>query len=67
MKNPELQHLTDYSPSDAPWAAHRRVPADVGGIYLLSAEYDRYRAVLASVGRLLRSGWSPPQGAVLAP
>ena len=42
MKNPELQNLTDYSPSDAPWDAHRSVSDDVGGIYLLAAEYERY-------------------------
>ena len=58
MKNPELQNLTDYSPSDAPWDAHRSVSDDVGGIYLLAAEYERYGARMASCGGLLRFGWS---------
>ncbi|EGH0324352.1 protein rep [Salmonella enterica subsp. enterica serovar Typhimurium] len=58
MQNPKLQYLTDYSPSDAPWDAHRRVSDDVGGIYLLAAEYERYGARMASCGGLLRFGWS---------
>ncbi|WP_187648774.1 protein rep, partial [Salmonella enterica] len=58
MKNPELQNLTDYSPSDAPWDAHRSASDDVGGIYLLAAEYERYGARMASCGGLLRFGWS---------
>ena len=58
MKNPKLQYLTDYSPSDAPWDAHRSVSDDVGGIYLLAAEYERYGARMASCGGLLRFGWS---------
>ncbi|WP_350437555.1 protein rep, partial [Pseudocitrobacter faecalis] len=41
-QNPKLQNLTDYSPSDAPWDAHKSVSDDVGGIYLLAAEYERY-------------------------
>ncbi|HAE6984444.1 Replication protein, partial [Salmonella enterica subsp. enterica] len=56
MKNPELQNLTDYSPSDAPWDAHRSASDDVGGIYLLAAEYERYGARMASCGGLLRFG-----------
>ncbi|ENT7520333.1 Replication protein, partial [Escherichia coli] len=52
MKNPKLQYLTDYSPSDAPWDAHRSVSDDVGGIYLLAAEYERYGARMASCGGL---------------
>ncbi|MCU9736418.1 Replication protein, partial [Escherichia coli] len=36
MQNPKLQNLTDYSPADAPWDAHRSVSDDVG-IYLLAA------------------------------
>ncbi|WP_188317538.1 protein rep, partial [Salmonella enterica] len=58
MQNPKLQYLTDYSPSDAPWDAHRSVSDDVGGIYLLAAEYERYGARMASCGGLLRFGWS---------
>ncbi|MCZ5716289.1 protein rep, partial [Escherichia coli] len=58
MKNPDLQNLTDYSPSDAPWDAHRSVSDDVGGIYLLAAEYERYGARMALCGGLLRFGWS---------
>ncbi|EBC7761825.1 Replication protein, partial [Salmonella enterica] len=54
MKNPDLQNLTDYSPSDAPWDAHRSVSDDVGGIYLLAAEYERYGARMALCGGLLR-------------
>lgn len=41
MKNPELQNLTDYSPSDAPRDAHRSVSDNVEGVYLLAAEYER--------------------------
>ena len=55
MQNPKLQNLTDYSPSDAPWDAHKSVSDDVGGIYLLAAEYERYGARMASCGGLLRS------------
>ncbi|MFO5759780.1 protein rep, partial [Klebsiella pneumoniae] len=33
-------------------------PFDVGGIYLLVAEYERYGARMASCGGLLRFGWS---------
>ncbi|STR51384.1 Uncharacterised protein [Klebsiella oxytoca] len=55
---PKLQNLTDYSPSDAPWDAHKSVSDDVGGIYLLAAEYERYGARMASCGGLLRFGWS---------
>ncbi|MCZ5798173.1 Replication protein, partial [Escherichia coli] len=58
MKNPKHQYLTDYSPSDAPWDAHRRVSDDVGGINLLAAEYESYGARMASCGALLRFGWS---------
>ncbi|MCU3327109.1 Replication protein, partial [Escherichia coli] len=50
MQNPKLQNLTDYSPSDAPWDAHKSVSDDVGGIYLLAAEYERYGARMASCG-----------------
>lgn len=56
MQNPKLQNLTDYSPSDAPWDAHKSVSDDVGGIYLLAAEYERYGARMASCGGLLRFG-----------
>ncbi len=58
MKNPDLQNHTDYSPSDAPWDAHRSVSDDVGGINLLAAEYDRYGARMALCGGLLRFGWA---------
>ncbi|KYH63433.1 Replication protein, partial [Salmonella enterica subsp. enterica serovar Typhimurium] len=58
MQNPKLQYLTDYSPSDAPWDAHRSVSDDVGGIYLLAAEYERYGARMAACGGLLRFGWA---------
>ncbi|MCV4677112.1 Replication protein, partial [Escherichia coli] len=44
MKNPDLQNLTDYSPSDAPWDANSSVSDDVGGIYPPAAEYERYGA-----------------------
>ncbi|MBE3060202.1 protein rep, partial [Klebsiella pneumoniae] len=43
-------------PSDAPWDAHRSVSDDVGGIYLLAAEYERYGARMASCGGLLGVG-----------
>ncbi|MGL0091896.1 Replication protein, partial [Salmonella enterica subsp. enterica] len=43
---------------DAPWDAHRSASDDVGGIYLLAAEYERYGARMASCGGLLRFGWA---------
>lgn len=58
MKNDKLQNLADYSPSDAPWDAHRSVSDDVGGIYLLASEFERYASRMASCGGLLRFGWS---------
>ncbi|MCZ5415343.1 Replication protein, partial [Escherichia coli] len=58
MKNPDLQNLTDYSPSDAPWDAHRSVSDAVGGIYLLAAEDERSGARMALCGGLLRVGWA---------
>ena len=58
MKNPELQNLTDYSPSDAPWDAHRSVSDDVGGIYQRAIEFERYGARMASCSGILRFGWS---------
>ncbi|MDR9910525.1 hypothetical protein O8C69_25615, partial [Enterobacter hormaechei subsp. steigerwaltii] len=50
--------FTDYTPSDAPWDAHKIVSDDVGGIYHHAAEYERYRARMASCGGLQRFGWS---------
>ncbi|MBE3060302.1 protein rep, partial [Klebsiella pneumoniae] len=41
---------------DAPWDAHRSVSDDVGGIYLLAAEYERYGARMASCGGFLWFG-----------
>ena len=61
-ENPELQNLTDYSPSDAPWDAHRSVSDDVGGIYLLAAEYERYGARMASLWRFTAFRVVYPQG-----
>ena len=58
MKHDKLQNLTDYSPSDAPWDAHRRVADDVGGIYQLASEFERYASRMSSCGGLLRFGWS---------
>ncbi|MCZ5067659.1 Replication protein, partial [Escherichia coli] len=58
MKIPKLQYLTDYSPYDGPWDAHRSVSDDVGAIYLLAAEYERYGARMASCGGLLLFGRS---------
>ncbi len=58
MKNPELQNLTDYSPSEAPWDAHRPLADDGGGIYQHPAESERYGARMASCGGLLRFGGS---------
>ncbi len=37
---------------------HKSVSDDVGGIYLLAAEYERYGARMASCGGLLRFGWA---------
>ena len=54
--NPEPHGLL---PSDAPWDAHKSVSDDVGGIYLLAAEYERYGARMASCGGLLRFGGLP--------
>ncbi|EGI8926093.1 protein rep [Salmonella enterica] len=58
MKHDKLQNLTDYSPSDSTWDAHRSVSDDVGGIYLHASEFERYAARMASCGGLLRFGWS---------
>ncbi|MGS0330183.1 protein rep, partial [Escherichia coli] len=44
MENPEPQNHPDYSPSDVPWDTHRSASDEVGGIYLLAAEYERYGA-----------------------
>ncbi|PUO68506.1 hypothetical protein DAX76_27885, partial [Salmonella enterica subsp. enterica] len=48
MKHDKLQNLTDYSPSDSTWDAHRSVSDDVGGIYLMASEFERYAQRLAS-------------------
>ncbi|EBK3044757.1 protein rep, partial [Salmonella enterica] len=58
MKHNKLQNLTDYSPADATWDAHRSVSDDVGGVYLLASEFERYASRMASCGGLLRFGWS---------
>ncbi len=58
MKTQDLQNLPAYYPSDAPWDAPRSVSDDVGGIYLLAAEYERYGARMALCGGLLRFGGS---------
>ncbi len=48
MENPEGQNLTTYSHSDAPWDDHMSASDDVGGIYRLADEYERYGARMAS-------------------
>ena len=58
MKNPELQNLTDYSPSDAPWDAHRSVSDDVGGFTCLRPNMSATGLVWPPVAVLLRFGWS---------
>lgn len=58
MKHDKLQNLTDYSPSDSPWDTHRSASDDVGGIYLMASEFERYALRMASCGGLLRFGWS---------
>ncbi|EIC6175960.1 protein rep [Salmonella enterica] len=58
MKHDKLQNLTDYSSSDSTWDAHRSVSDDVGGIYLMASEFERYASRMASCGGLLRFGWS---------
>ncbi len=42
--NPKLQNLTDYSPQTR-LGRSQSVSDDVGGIYLLAAEYERYGRV----------------------
>ena len=49
--------LTDYSPADATWDAHRGQSDDVGGIYATAAEFERYAARMADCGGVLRFGW----------
>ncbi|EPH7273506.1 protein rep [Salmonella enterica subsp. enterica serovar Agona] len=58
MKNTDLQYLTDYSPNDKPWDAHKAISDDVGGIYLRAAEFERYASRMRDCGGLLRFGWS---------
>ena len=58
MQNPKLQNLTDYSPDDKPWDAHKSQSDDVGGIYLRAAEFESYAARMHDCGGLLRFGWS---------
>ncbi|EIP6870972.1 Replication protein, partial [Escherichia coli] len=52
MQNPKLQNLTDYSPDDKPWDAHKSQSDDVGGIYLRAAEFESYAARMRDCGGL---------------
>ncbi|EBN3512773.1 Replication protein [Salmonella enterica subsp. enterica serovar Montevideo] len=58
MQNPKLRNLTDYSPDDKPWDAHKSQSDDVGGIYMRAAEFESYAARMRDCGGLLRFGWS---------
>ena len=58
MQNPKLKNLTDYSPDDKPWDAHKSQSDDVGGIYLRAAEFEPYAARMRDCRGLLRFGWS---------
>lgn len=49
--------LTDYSPQDAPWDAHRAQSDDVAMIYAGAAGFERYAARIADCSGLLRFGW----------
>lgn len=57
-ENTDLQYLTDYSPNDKPWDAHKAISDDVGGIYLRAAEFESYAARMRDCAGLLRFGWS---------
>ncbi|MBW4980717.1 protein rep [Marinobacter adhaerens] len=57
----QLQGLTDYSPSDAPWDTHRGQTDDVAGLYASSAEFERYAERMASCSGRLRFGWDTCQ------
>lgn len=54
-------HLTEYSPSDKPWDAHRAISDDVGGIYAGVARFERYAARMAECAGVLRFGWVDDQ------
>lgn len=56
-ENPR-DYLTDYSPGDAPWDAHRGQVDDVGGIYAQAAGFERYASRMAECSGVLRFGWS---------
>jgi plasmid rolling circle replication initiator protein Rep len=56
-QSPRRDGLTDYSPKDAPWDAHRGQSDDVGGIYATAVEFERYAARMADCGGVLRFGW----------
>lgn len=54
-------HLTDYSPGDKPWDAHRAMADDVGGIYAGAVHFERYAARMADCAGVLRFGWADNQ------
>ncbi|WP_419836534.1 protein rep, partial [Xenorhabdus bovienii] len=58
MQETNRPFLTDYSPNDKPWDAHKGQSDDVGGIYLQAVEYEAYAARMRDCGGLLRFGWS---------
>ena len=58
-ENPELQNLTDYSPSDAPWDAHRSVSDDVEGFTCLRPNMSATGLVWPPVAVYCVSGGLP--------
>lgn len=50
-------YLTDYSPADAPWDAHRAQTDDVAQIYAGAFEFERYAARLRACSGVLRFAW----------
>lgn len=50
--------LTAYSPSDAPWDAHRAAADAVADAYAAAAEFERLAARVSACAGLLRFGWA---------
>lgn len=50
--------LTAYSPTDAPWDAHRGAADGVADAYAYAAEFERLAARVSACAGLLRFGWA---------
>jgi plasmid rolling circle replication initiator protein Rep len=56
--NNKTLYLTDYNANDKPWDEHRGQCDDVGGLYAVAAEFERYASRMSDCSGLLRFGWS---------